>query len=56
MFCFSRLIKNLQRLYILEDFPFFSDEVAVLRTSKDKLENFGAKFAVIRRWVPMITI
>ncbi len=56
MFCFSRLIKNLQRLYILEDFPFFStvrcpveDEVAALGTSEDKLENFLAKFGVIRR-------
>jgi hypothetical protein len=32
------------------------DEVAVLRTSKGKLENFWAKFTVIRWWVPMITI
>ena len=55
-FVFHVLEKNFQRLYILEDFSFFSDEVAVLRTGKDKLENFWAKFAVIRWWVPMFTI
>ena len=55
-FVFHVLQKSCSVFIFWRIFPFFSDEVAVLRTSKDKLENFWAKFAVIRRWVPMITI
>jgi len=40
-FVFHVLRKTCSVFIFWRIFPFFSDEVAVLRASKDKLENFG---------------